>query len=568
MSQNNINNFQALIKQNRIVKKITKNSLLAFGAPDIKAVSDYRPAGISWEDALKQIKAEVGGDSGGGSGENTWEIPTVAFVNPTTGDNGTAVIGDGNKPYATIAAAQAASNIVFLQPDEYEEVIALDSGKTYFSYPGVIFTTGGIVNTGGTLVGTKFLGYAKFFGNQNLIRLDNITLTDVVIEFDSAETTSGAGGGCCFIDCDNPSTLTFKCNSLKDIYNGNAFGAVFKGPITGTLDIAESIIGSYGVLALGFSGEYLHNFTVNCPRIVCLDGGSAGNLDAYKQAVNYGGTEAGYKTIINGNIYHEAVGVLGSVSGCVVARYSGGGTLEINGNIIGGYQRGIVNQSTGSIILNGTIDTTTSAFTATNGNILIKNSSIIHGDGNLITGSPKVWIENSTLALSPKILMTATGTSGTALVDVNGEGAGWTMTFDTDLETTMKNFVTDNAADIAIQAGMTVEIRNGLLYFHIAGGLGGTFEATIANVTGDLAGVANAPSQSQKSINLNTSTAKLLMHNVIVYAGARTIDTAGVARAVGMINVAATASNDPAMTSLYNTLGFTDVSGLLAPYFV
>ena len=334
------------------------------------------------------------------SPENTWEIPTVAFVNPdpAVGNDGTAVIGDGNKPYLTIAAAQAASNIIFFQPyNDYTEKFALGTGKTYFSYPGVIFTTGGIVNTGGTLVGTKFLGYAKFFGNQNLIRLDNITLTDVVIEFDSAETTSGASGGCCFIDCDNPSTLTFKCNSLKDIYNGNAFGASFKGPITGTLDVAESIIGSYGVLALGFSGEYLRNFTVNCPRIVCLNGGIAGNLDPYKQAVNYGGTESGYKTVINGNVYHEAVGTLANFSGCVVARYSGGGTLEINGNLVGGDQRGIVNLSTDNIIFNGGIDTVASAFTITTGEILIKNSTILQGIANSITGSPKVFIYGSTI---------------------------------------------------------------------------------------------------------------------------------------------------------------------------
>ena len=328
---------------------------------------------------------------------NTYEIPTVAFVNPVSGSNATAIIGDGNKPYATIAAAQAASSTVFLQPGTYTEVIALATGKTYFSYPGVTFTSGGIVNTGGTLAGTKFLGYAKFFGNQNQIRLDNITLTDVVIEFDSAETTSGAGGGCCFIDCDNPSTLTFKCNSLKDIYNGNAFGAVFKGPITGTLDVVESIIGSYGVLALGFSGEYLRNFTVNCPRIVCLNAGGFGNLDPYKQAVNYGGTESGYKTVINGNVYHEAVGTLANFSGCVVARYSGGGTLEINGNLVGGDQRGIVNLSTDNIIFNGGIDTVASAFTITTGEILIKNSTILQGIANSITGSPKVFIYGSTI---------------------------------------------------------------------------------------------------------------------------------------------------------------------------
>jgi hypothetical protein len=500
------------------------------------------------------------------SPENTWEIPTVAFVNPTTGDDLTAVIGDGNKPYATIAAAQAASNIVFLQPDEYTEVIALDSGKTYFSYPGVIFTTGGIVNVGGTLVGTKFLGYAKFFGNQNLIRLDNITLTDVVIEFDSAETTSGASGGCCFIDCDNPSTLTFKCNSLKDIYNGNAFGAVFKGPITGTLDVAESIIGSYGVLALGFSGEYLHNFTVNCPRIVCLNAGGFGNLDPYKQAVNYGGTEAGYKTTINGNIYHEVVGVLvpitlGNFSGCVVARYSGGGTLEINGNIIGGYQRGIVNLSTDSIILNGTIDTIASAFTITTGELLIKNSSIIQGTPSSITGSSKVFIYDTTIDHSTRSIMQVAGTTGTANVDIDGDV--YLMTFDTDLETTMKNFITTHAAAILSDSGATVVLSNGRLLFTNILTLN---VVTIANVTGDLSGAVNTPLQNV--IDNTSATSKLIIRNLEARGFGEFVNTGGVAVAVGMINVSSNLANDAAMTSEYTTLGYTQEANTLVPTFV
>ena len=500
------------------------------------------------------------------SPENTWEIPTVAFVNPTTGDDLTAVIGNGNKPYATIAAAQAASNIVFLQPDEYTEVIALDSGKTYFSYPGVIFTTGGIVNTGGTLVGTKFLGYAKFFGNQNLIRLDNITLTDVVIEFDSAETTSGASGGCCFIDCDNPSTLTFKCNSLKDIYNGNAFGAAFKGPITGTLDVAESIIGSYGVLALGFSGEYLHNFTVNCPRIVCLNAGDFGNLDPYKQAVNYGGTEAGYKTTINGNIYHEVVGVLvpvtlGNFSGCVVARYSGGGILEINGNIIGGYQRGIVNQSTDSIILNGTIDTIASAFTITTGELLIKNSSIIQGTPSSITGSSKVFIYDTTIDHSTRSIMQVAGTTGTANVDIDGDV--YLMTFDTDLETTMKNFITTHAAAILSDSGATVVLSNGRLLFTNILTLN---VVTIANVTGDLSGAVNTPLQNV--IDNTSATSKLIIRNLEARGFGEFVNTGGVAVAVGMINVSSNLANDAAMTSEYTTLGYTQEANTLVPTFV
>ena len=60
MSENNINNFKALIEQKRIIKKAIAKSLLAFGAPDRGSVSQYRPVGILWEDLLEQIKSEVG----------------------------------------------------------------------------------------------------------------------------------------------------------------------------------------------------------------------------------------------------------------------------------------------------------------------------------------------------------------------------------------------------------------------------------------------------------------------------------------------------------------------------
>ena len=65
MSENNINNFQTLIDQKRIVKKIFKGALLAFGVPDKKAVSDYRPVGIEYSDLIEQLAIEIGG--GGGS---------------------------------------------------------------------------------------------------------------------------------------------------------------------------------------------------------------------------------------------------------------------------------------------------------------------------------------------------------------------------------------------------------------------------------------------------------------------------------------------------------------------
>ncbi len=79
MSENNINNFKALIEQKRIVKKAIAKSLLAFGAPDNKSISKYRPVGILWEDLLEQIKKEVG----------TGTLQDLASVLSTGNDAGT-----------------------------------------------------------------------------------------------------------------------------------------------------------------------------------------------------------------------------------------------------------------------------------------------------------------------------------------------------------------------------------------------------------------------------------------------------------------------------------------------
>jgi hypothetical protein len=71
---------------------------------------------------------------------STWDVPGVAFVNPSSGDDTTAVVGDGNKPYETVTkAADAGADAVFLLPGNYSETINLSSGMTYFSYPGVTF---------------------------------------------------------------------------------------------------------------------------------------------------------------------------------------------------------------------------------------------------------------------------------------------------------------------------------------------------------------------------------------------------------------------------------------------
>tara|TARA_R110000772_G_scaffold70328_3_gene154769 strand:+ start:4410 stop:5087 length:678 start_codon:yes stop_codon:yes gene_type:complete len=112
MSENNINNFKTLIEQKRIIKKAIAKSLLAFGAPDNKSVSQYRPVGILWEDLLEQIKSEVGTGT-------LQDLASVLGVGNTTGTNDILVnalqsiyFGGSTTDYITRAAG-ASANLEF-----------------------------------------------------------------------------------------------------------------------------------------------------------------------------------------------------------------------------------------------------------------------------------------------------------------------------------------------------------------------------------------------------------------------------------------------------------------------
>lgn len=356
---------------------------------------------------MTAINQEVTTFPSGGGG--SWDLPTVAFVNPS-GNNGTAVVGDGNLPYQTVAAAQAVSAIIFLQPGTYTETIALVTGKTYFSYPGVVFTTGGVENTGSTLVGTKWLGYSRFIGTQQQIRLDNVTLTEVELEYDTMEITGGSNL-CLYIDCDNTSTLQIRCNSMYDPFTANGSAVVIKGPITGSLDVKEHVTGLYGVLTLGFSGEELDDFTVTCPRMVCEGVANAG----FSSTINCGGVNADKTLTINGDVHNDSTGAVTGDTGGIFTRFTGGGNLVLNGNIYAGVQRGVNMDGTTNVIVNGNISTSGSAFVIIGAaNLLLKGSTIVQAIANSITGaSSNVWIYdtsfNSTSNANIIEFITATG---------------------------------------------------------------------------------------------------------------------------------------------------------------
>jgi hypothetical protein len=304
MSENNINNFQTLIEQKRIIKKMFSNMLIAAGAPDRKAISDYRPVGIMWDDLLAQIKKEVGSGGGGvdtflgltdtpaGYGfpgsqaivnatadglefrspaidTNTWFMPGVAFV-ATDGDTSSAVVGDGNKPYTNVNDAMDAADIVIIKPGSYFENIQYTSArdnKHVIAMDGVIFTGGGVYVYSGT-TNVKFTGRAvmdsNFYNGLQLFTSDPVNIEFECKAFENSKTIM-------WLPNFNPQAkINFKADYLRSTgVNGGAYCVRMYGTAEATFNIRDYIETHYTAFHArsGFSGKLI----VNCPETRLAD---------------------------------------------------------------------------------------------------------------------------------------------------------------------------------------------------------------------------------------------------------------------------------------------------------
>ena len=189
MSENNINNFQTLIEQKRIIKKAIAKSLLAFGAPDNKSVSQYRPVGILWEDILEQIKSEVG------PGTLQDLASVLATGNITNGTNISVTSGDSILLDSNEEGTSIASKIQF-DADTFIRLDVSENGYLELNAPGGVamqwgpdsyfsFEEGGFIeNTDGNFSQTlQFPPFTQnvFFnlpadkaGNQTIAMLSDI----------------------------------------------------------------------------------------------------------------------------------------------------------------------------------------------------------------------------------------------------------------------------------------------------------------------------------------------------------------------------------------------------------
>ena len=233
---------------------------------------------------------------------NSWDVADAVFVDPVNGDNTTAIIGDGNKPFANAddAATAAKSNgksLVIFLPGTYNNKIQLFDGFTYYCMPGVIFGNNSQLRDFGFSTTAKVLGYAVF---------NNLSLG---IESSNAESDI-------YVECqemDNVRIVAFSLagGNIKVVSKGRIFcngdngGAYACYPNEGaTIEVeCQEWLGYYWA-----STNVDSTFKLKCPKITIIDGGAYGNIA--KSLISAPGsliTRARFEIDLMGGVYHNQV---------------------------------------------------------------------------------------------------------------------------------------------------------------------------------------------------------------------------------------------------------------------
>lgn len=130
-----------------------------------------------------------------GGGLASIPVGQAIFVDPTTGNDGTALPYRYDLMYATYDAAKAVAvpgDTIILYPGRYTvNNMQFDDGKVY-AYPGVVLTGTTIVGDSGLTVGFTFslLGFATIIASGYALNFSGSG--NVNVEFDTCRTTGGA----------------------------------------------------------------------------------------------------------------------------------------------------------------------------------------------------------------------------------------------------------------------------------------------------------------------------------------------------------------------------------------
>ena len=203
---------------------------------------------------------------------NTWDIPDTAFVS-ASGNDATGVKGDGNKPYQTLAAAQAVANNVIIKTGIYFGTFTLISNRNIYCMPGVVFASGSRFTDGGlTVTNTNILGYAEFGLFSYGVELLGAG-SQVYVECDRFERSRSI---CFLLGAGTECIIKAKRGFNATGNNGGGYSCTVRG--NSRLELyAESgyCYTDHWLVASGTGGG---SFLLRCPDVRILDGGAFGNI--------------------------------------------------------------------------------------------------------------------------------------------------------------------------------------------------------------------------------------------------------------------------------------------------
>lgn len=348
---------------------------------------------ITFPDGSKMSSAASSG------GNNTWDIPTIAFVAPD-GDDASGVVGDGNKPYATINKALDESNQVIILPGTYSENITrtITVDTRIYAVSGVILSKGFIIS--GT--GQKFTltGHADF-----VISTDNtiIQLAGTVLcsfEFNTINTTG------LFFSIDDTCIL--------EVYgkNVNSKGGTSSGIAIGNakiyINLVEDLITSSCLLftkPTRGANSYSGTFIINARNVIMNNANSLAAANGSIFNVYLPGT---FYFDINADVYQlsnsTTSGILSTGNAVAIGSkiifrknlYMANGDVAIKSVNVDSYleMNGSIYAPNGQAFSLGTLST------AYNVNCIINNSRIQSKYKNRVGAGTKLNVHNSTIKVT------------------------------------------------------------------------------------------------------------------------------------------------------------------------
>jgi hypothetical protein len=397
---NNLTNFFNLIKGRMIKTQLEDSDLIAVGTRQSPALGDYKPTAILFSD----LKAQLAASSAGAV-----NYAKVAYVDRVNGNDLTGELGRLDKAYLDPAVAMTAANafgftatyrgLVYLRQGTYSGDITLLPNIDVYCEPGVVFTRGGFVDSV-TTGSVGIYGSAKFVTNARPLRAQ--FSSTIYMEFDEVNQNTNLSIGVIEVipTAAYSTNVTINCNKIYSNCR-NAFAITIRGNSNFNLNVTKEIKGPYQVIFIRQASDstaWNGTAVINCPRIICENGGWAGNSAAFKNAVYFFSVNSASKLTINGDIINETIGYGGSIQSCIVSTPGSAHSITVNGSLIGNDSVGLFAGGSVRFVLNGNSSSTAANAALCNGsaNVIFNNSRLIKYSNS--GGSPAVILDATCIA--------------------------------------------------------------------------------------------------------------------------------------------------------------------------